>query len=279
MTDDARPPTRARLDLDWTRTAGGALAAVSSAVLLSRIGAAGTIIGAALGSVVVTVAGAFYSQGLERSRQRLGQAHTLAAARVGSAQAEVRRASRRQTGPGSSSADPAARSDLQHAEENLADAQRDLDRVSDEAADPRAGLSWRDRLAVLPWRRIAWGAVAVFALAVVLITAFELVTGRSVAAYTGGTHSSGGTSLTRLTDSGGGSGGTPAPQPSESGSPSSEPTPGEATPTEPTPTQAAPSAPATPSASLPTASSTPSSTPESTPSEAPVGPVGDVPTP
>ena len=56
MTDDTH-----KLEIDWLRTIGGALAAVSSAVLLSTLGAAGTIIGAALGSVIVTVGGALYS--------------------------------------------------------------------------------------------------------------------------------------------------------------------------------------------------------------------------
>ena len=62
-----------KLGIDWLKTIAGALAAVSSAVLLSTLGAAGTIIGAALGSVVVTVGGALYSQGLARSRARLAQ--------------------------------------------------------------------------------------------------------------------------------------------------------------------------------------------------------------
>ena len=63
-----------KLGIDWLKTTAGALAAVSSAVLLSSLGAAGTIIGAALGSVVATVGGALYSQGLGRSRERLVQA-------------------------------------------------------------------------------------------------------------------------------------------------------------------------------------------------------------
>ena len=90
MTADPSP----KLDIDWLKTIAGALAAVSSAVLLSTLGAAGTIIGAALGSVIVTVGGALYSQGLARSRERLLQAQTAALRKVGVAQAEVRRAGR-----------------------------------------------------------------------------------------------------------------------------------------------------------------------------------------
>src|SRR6478735_802921 len=92
MTED----TGQKLGIDWLKTIAGALAAVSSAVLLSTLGAAGTIIGAALGSVVVTVGGALYTQGLARSHQRLAHVQTAALRKVGVAQAEVRRASRRQ---------------------------------------------------------------------------------------------------------------------------------------------------------------------------------------
>jgi hypothetical protein len=274
MTDDSSTDPRRRLEIDWVKTAAGALAAVSSAVVLSRIGAAGTIIGAALGSVVVTVANAFYSQGLERSRARIAQAHAQAAARVGAAQAEVRRASRRQA-RGGPAANPAARSELQHAEEHLADAQRDLDEVSADAAGASGAVPWRDRLAGLPWRRIALLAGALFVVAVVLITAFELVSGRSVSSYTGGTHGSGGTSLSHLTGSGGGSGHTPAP------SPSSTPTESATLPTEPTPSEVTPSAPTSPTATAPSVSATPSPTPSESPTEsqAPVVPPTDVPTP
>jgi hypothetical protein len=275
MTDDTRTDPRRRLEIDWVKTAAGALAAVSSAVVLSRIGAAGTIIGAALGSVVVTVANAFYSQGLERSRDRIAQAHAQAVARVGAAQAEVRRASRRQA-HGGRAPDPAARSELQHAEEHLADAQRDLDQVSADASGTRGAVSWRDRLAGLPWRRIALLAAALFVVAVVLITAFELVSGRSVSSYTGGTHGSGGTSLSHLTGSGGGSGHTPAPSPS----PSTTPTEGATLSAQPTPSEATPSAPANPTPTAPSVSPTPA-TPSASPTEsqAPVVPPTDVPTP
>ena len=63
---------------------------MSSAVLLSTLGAAGTIIGAALGSVIVTVGGALYTQGLARSREHLTQAQSAALRKVRVAQADVR---------------------------------------------------------------------------------------------------------------------------------------------------------------------------------------------
>ena len=168
--------TPTKLEIDWLRTIGGALAAVSSAVLLSTLGAAGTIIGAALGSVVVTVGGALYSQGLARSRERLLQAQTAALRKVGVAQAEVRRAGR-------------TSGDGRRVDAHLAHAQATLDRAKDDLgtlSDDRTGSGWRGRLAVLPWKRIALAAAGLFAAAVVAITAFELLVGESVSSITGG---------------------------------------------------------------------------------------------
>ena len=65
---------------------------------------------------------------------------------------------------------------LAHAQATLDEAKDDLDALSDEPA----GTGWRARLALLPWKRIALVAAGLFALAVVAITAFELVVGRSV---------------------------------------------------------------------------------------------------
>src|SRR3546814_15525436 len=86
------PEEKPKLEIDWVKTLAGALAAVSSAVLLSTLGAAGTLIGAALGSITLTVTSAFYSQGLAKSRQKLAAAQELAQRSVGIAQSEVRRA-------------------------------------------------------------------------------------------------------------------------------------------------------------------------------------------
>jgi hypothetical protein len=72
------------LGLSGTQTLGSALAAVTSAVVGSFLGVAGTLIGAALGSIVATIAGALYARTLdsatvvakrklERSRQNGGR--------------------------------------------------------------------------------------------------------------------------------------------------------------------------------------------------------------
>ena len=49
----------------------GALASITAAVVASRIGVAGTVLGAALSSVTVTIAGTWYTQSLEKAHERL----------------------------------------------------------------------------------------------------------------------------------------------------------------------------------------------------------------
>jgi hypothetical protein len=246
-----------RFEIDWLKTVAGALAAVSSAVLLSTLGAAGTIIGAAVGSVVITVGSALYSQGLARSRYRLARAQTTALRKVGIAQAEVRRAGR-------APSDTQAESHLDHADERLAQAKDDLEGVADEAAT----LGWSERLGLLPWKRIGVYAGGLFLIATLAITGFELIAGRSVSSYTGG--GSGGTTITHL-GGGGGSGDRPTKEPSNgpstspSGDPSSstDPTPSD-TPTEPTTPSESP-------AETPTGPAPTPTLPAATPSVAPTG--------
>ena len=193
MTSD----TSQKLEIDWLKTAGGAFAAVSSAFLLSTLGAAGTIIGAALGSVIVTVGGALYTQGLARSHQRLAHVQTAAMRKVGVAQAEVRRAARRQGD------DEAVDAHLAHADERLDDVNDDLDTLADEPTGP----GWRDRLVTLPWKRISLVAAGLFAAAVLAITAIELVAGQSVSSITGGSEGGSGPTISRI--GGGSDGDTP----------------------------------------------------------------------
>jgi hypothetical protein len=250
MTSD----TPQKLEIDWLKTAGGAFAAVSSALLLSTLGAAGTIIGAALGSVIVTVGGALYTQGLARSHQRLAHVQTAALRKVGVAQAEVRRASRRQDD------DDAVGAHLAYADERLDDVHEDLGAIADEPTGP----GWRERLGTLPWKRVSLVAAGLFAAAVVAITAFELVAGESVSSITGGSDSGSGPTIGRIS---GGSGqdtpqndekvptdGESTPSDAPASGPSDQPTPQDAPSTEPTPTPE-PTAPA-PTPTAPTAPET-----------------------
>ncbi|MBD8869660.1 serine/threonine-protein kinase [Nocardioides donggukensis] len=212
MSDsDERP----RLEINWVQSAGGALAAVSSAVLLSTFGVAGTLIGAAVGSLVITVGGAVYTYSIKATRQRVATAQTVAAARIGLAQARVREASEEMAEGRPRSADDAAE-DLAEAEVDLGRARSALAgglREADERSD------WRRVLRGLPWKRIAAVATAIFVAAMLVILAFELVTGRAVSSYTGGSDPDRRTSIPGL----GGGGGSTSDQPGDQpGAPSDE---------------------------------------------------------
>jgi hypothetical protein len=153
-----------RLQINWVNSAGGALGAVSSAVLLSSLGAAGTLVGAALGSLCVTVGGAVYSHYLTLTRDRVAS-QALAARRTGRV---------RELAYAGAAAQPEDRRGIEDPGH--------IDRADEEESVGRV-------LQGLAWKRIAVISAALFALAMVLIVAFELSTGRALSTYTGGTSS------------------------------------------------------------------------------------------
>jgi ABC-type multidrug transport system fused ATPase/permease subunit len=259
MTGDPDAPEK--IEIDWTRAIAGAMAAVASAVLLSTLGAAGTILGAAIGSLVVTIASAMFAQGLSTRQRKRRQArrHRAASSKVGSAQAEVLRAMRVD--------DPAARdSRLEHASEQLADAREELEEELaeenaeelEEASGVTSPLGWRERLTRLRWKRIALTALAVFVMSLVLITAFELLAGSSVSSLTGGSDS-GDTTIGQVGGGNSGDGDQQDPEDQPTGSPHPSETAEESG----QPTESAPP-PVTASAS-PTAPTAPTASPTTTP--------------
>ena len=213
MTDE----TPEKLQIDWVRAVAGALAAVASAVLLSTLGAAGTIIGAAIGSLVVTIASTMFTQGLSTSKRKLTKAQKGAAQKVGIAQAEVLRAARTDD-------TEAQDSHLDHADDRLAEARAELD----EAIVATTPVGWRERLSRLPWKHIGLTTLALFVVSLVVITAFELLAGRSVSSLTGGSDS-GDTTIGNVggRDSGGEDQQDPTDEPTGSTSPSEEVEPSE----------------------------------------------------
>ncbi|WP_181312898.1 hypothetical protein [Nocardioides campestrisoli] len=259
------------LDIDWLRTVGGAMAAVTSAVLLSTLGAAGTIIGAALGSVAATVGTALYTRGLAKSKDTVAQARAVALrARPG---LEMRRIETPEPGTANPPADDGSAGRTAPDLYGDADRQDEADRQDQDPADldpatsdpDQESASLGDRLRALPWKRVTLMAVLVFVVALGAITAFELVTGRSVSSRTGG-----------------GDGGTTIGQVSREVSDVDRPArrePREREPGETPSESSSPSAPATPTpspSSTPTDGSSPTpseptlgSTPESTPTDQP----------
>ncbi|MBA2955265.1 hypothetical protein GON03_13075 [Nocardioides sp. MAH-18] len=208
-----------KVEIDWTRAIAGALAAVASAILLSTLGAAGTIIGAAIGSLVVTVGSALFTRGLSGNRR--GETTTQPVA------------------------DPAYAG--RHAAEPTSE------RGAAEAA-PATG--WRERVGRLRWGRIALVSATLFVVTLGIITLFELAAGRSVASFTGGSAEDGGTTISNVVDEPAQHEDPPAPSPSESPSPSEtatpSPTPTETPTTTPTPTPSVTTTPSPTTAETPT---------------------------
>lgn len=183
---DAPAPGSKPLGLSITQIAGGALAAVTAAVAASFLGVAGTLIGAALGSVVSSVAAALYSTSLHRAAT---VSKVLVVRPAGSG-----------TGPLEASAqDPAAVPPA----------------VGREPIAGPIAAHWWDKLR---WGPVALVAGVLFVAAMAVVNLSELAIGHPL-----GNSASSGTTLTNL---GGGTPTTPSPSRSTPGtSPTATPSP------------------------------------------------------
>src|SRR3954467_292747 len=169
--DDRSPaaPTRPSL----IQVAASALAAVSAAVIASLFGVAGTMIGAAVASVVTTVGVAVYSESLHRTH------------------AGIRRAGRQ-----------LARLPMLGAPEDRSVGTGGMPLLPDHLNPRRgpAGGRW------LRWSTVAATVVAVFATAMGVVTVVELIGQQPVAALVGGSSQSGTTTIGSLSTGIGGGG-------------------------------------------------------------------------
>lgn len=254
-----------RFELNWVQSLAGALAAVTSAVLLSTVGVAGTLIGAALGSLAATVGSAVYSYYIRATQDRVASAGTVAVGRIGHGRPQG------PSTPDDLAAAPSA------TDEEAAAAGEGVHRAaaaSQNAKNPPEG-GFTALLAGLPWKRIAVVATGLFTAAMVVILVFELATGRALSSYTGGSDSDRRTSIPGL---GGGRGDDPAgdqddPQPTpgegSSGEPDESTEETEPTPT-PTPTAEIEETAVPPLTESPGETSTSGYTPSPTPSPTPL---------
>lgn len=138
-------------EVSWLQVAASVLAAVTAAWIASRLGVAGTIVGAALGSLVVTITSAFYSNTLHRGRTLLIQTErgTMIERRVDDGEVQ-------------SALDEAA-----------------------EVDSPATGAQFVDESPRLHWKTILVTTVVVLALAIAAISTYELITGRTFDGSTG----------------------------------------------------------------------------------------------
>ena len=222
-----------KVEVNVVQVVASALAAVSSAVLLSTVGVAGTISGAAVGSVIATVGAALYSYSLRISRERVQAAQASALARM----------NRARTGPHTGTQTRSLYDEAPHDEP---------DKAEEQERPP-----WREALYRLPWKWIAAVAGAVFVVAMIVILSFELLTGQSLSQSTGG---STGTGHRTSFGFGSSSSATRSPTPTPSGGSS-----GSAGPTAAGSASASSTTPSGPAAEQPTLTPSTSSTPSSAP--------------
>jgi hypothetical protein len=166
---------------------------VSAAVLLSTLGVEGTITGAALGSVVATAGGAWYSWSLERTHSRLRPKAQNVVARV-------RPGGRRGQPPAAPISEAPTLPDEPVVGQPI---QEDDAAQAVESKDSRRRLRW--------WM-LALAALASFVIAMGAITAYERATGRPLASQVGG-KDVGGTTVNPQ----------PAPTPAPTESPTEQP--------------------------------------------------------
>lgn len=235
-TSQDQTPRRLRRDpieltFSLPQLAGGALAAATAAAIGAQLGVAGTIIGAAVASLVGGVAGTLYSAGLDRTHRKVTTA--ISKRRAVIVQPDVSAADETLLLPaGQDDTDPA-------------DTLIDL---------PAVGQPSRPRRRIGVWGTVAISTAAIFVLALVAISVVELGLGR---ALDGGS----GTTVGQVVRPPAPSKSAPVPSPSGTLTPSPTPTV--------TVTQTvSPSPSASPSASEPTPTQTPSASPSDTPTAA-----------
>ncbi|HEY5786797.1 MAG TPA: hypothetical protein VIT65_18680 [Microlunatus sp.] len=197
-TPDQPPEPSRRLEMSATQLIGGALAAMTAAVIGAQLGVAGTVLGAAIGSVVAGAAGSLYTASLKHTKDKLASAFV---GRVGETDVEITTVS----------------TDTEAA--GWATATRPTAAAAPPSPDPVATAAEVDRagrpVSRWPWKPILVSTAAVFLLAIAGITGFELISGQSVS---GG----GGTTITQVSE--GRSGGTDTPVQAPSSDTSTEPT-------------------------------------------------------
>lgn len=225
-------PEPERLGLSATQLLASGLAAMSATIAASYFGVAGTVIGAALGSVVTVIGNAVYGYSLRRTQRRVRRTLDVAVAHR-------------------FSADPARV--IAHTAEAASAA--GTARAGGPAASTRGPLGQPKRLAL--------AAAGLFAAVLAVTTAFEFASGQPLSSTVTGKHGSG-------VSVGGGTAKKASQPPTQSSTPSSPGSPTRGSPASPTVTvTVTPSDSASPSESSAPATSSASGTPS--PSGTPSG--------
>jgi hypothetical protein len=135
-------------EVSWFQLAASVLAAVTAAWIASSLGVAGTLVGAALGSAIVTVTSAFYARTLDKGRTLL----------VTTASGTV----------------------IQRRVDEDGEIAETLDQAAEDAPVKKAEFVPDEAAPRLHWKTIVVTTVVVLALALAAISTYELVTGNTL---------------------------------------------------------------------------------------------------
>jgi hypothetical protein len=243
-----------RPEVSVIQIVGGALAALTAAVVASTLGVEGTIMGAAVGSVVATAGGAWYNYSLERTQKRLRNSAQLL---VTSTRSRIRR-----VGPSVAAEEITAALTPPAAAESANDAQPAAG-YHEMGAEPRETGPGRRRRR---WVALAIGGVGAFLIAMAAITIFELATGQPLAATVGNKNVSGTTAVPHHQKDEQ----TPVPSPSPTDTSTPTPESSRTTTSTPTATPSGTGSPASPT-STPGAPTSPAAQTPTRPAESPGG--------
>lgn len=171
--------------VNWVGAIGSGLGSVTSAILLSTTGAAGTWIGAGIGTFIITVGGAIYGYYLQRAKTGIEKTADKLKTGVQPKKAQDTTSITAERDPNEPArSKPTVKED-----------------TGSEAVGQKAKPTFKEALKNIRWKRVAGLAALLFAVTMAIIFIFELTTGRPVSSYTGGSSpDSTGTSITGVQD-------------------------------------------------------------------------------
>ena len=154
-----KQPKAKQLDLSPAQIVGGALAAMTAAALGSQLSVAGTVVGAALASIIAAVASSLYTTSLRRTGDKVRTVFW--------------------TGQPNEVDEPTVMEILPDREGHVAGQRSHL--VAPEPIEPSP------RRRKLNWKRVLIAALVIFGIAAVSLTVFELATGHALSGGEGTT--------------------------------------------------------------------------------------------
>jgi hypothetical protein len=199
-------PERIWSGIDGAKVIAGTLAAVSAAVCASFLGVAGTLVGAAVASLVGTVGQEIYTRSLKRGYERL-RPRKISASAATPGTVAPHDAGLRPVGSGALRAS-AARTSLPGTLPATAAS------TSGRESTPDTGIRWK---------RVALATVGAFLLAMIAIAAVELISGRALAGMLGD-ESAGRSTISSIVDGPRTPEVTPTPTPTPTQTPDATPT-------------------------------------------------------